>query len=319
MMVKEIQHAPSGRKLPPQYVVVSFDGCVELESWRAWLAFAERLPDIRLTFFVSGTCFLSDERRMLYEGPGEERGRARIRFGGTPSEMEERARILNAFFLAGHEIASHAVGHFDGAGWSAGKWAAEFDHYDRLVDDYARNNGLGSGQGLAFGSRDIRGFRAPFLSTGPALNPAVAAHGYAYDASSAGRAGAWPVRNKDGLWKFRLASIPLKGCRRTPLSMDYNLFVVQTLESPDIFSDPQRLEDTVVETYMNYFKKNYFGNRAPIHIGHHFTDYAGKTYERALMRFIEAIAGRADVKLCTHMQLVDVLERSQPATEMAGE
>lgn len=298
--------------------MVSFDGCVELESWRAWLAFAERLPDIRLTFFVSGTCFLSSERRDIYQGPGAERGKARIRFGGSVSELEERTRIQNAFFQAGHEIASHAVGHFDGAGWTAEQWATEFAQYDRLIDDFTLNNGLGSSEGLAFGSRDIRGFRAPFLSTGPALNPAVAAHGYAYDASSAGRAGAWPARNKDGIWKFRLASIPLNGCRRTPLSMDYNLFVAQTLETPDIFSDPQRLEDTVVEAYLSYFKKNYIGNRAPIHIGHHFTDYAGKSYERALMRFIEVIAGRPDVALCTHAQLVDILERSPPATETAG-
>lgn len=318
MMVKEIQHAPTGRTPPPQYVVVSFDGCVELESWRAWSAFAERLPDIRLTFFVSGTCFLSDERRALYQGPGEEPGKARIRFGGTPPEMEERVRILNAFFRAGHEIASHAVGHFDGADWTAEQWAAEFDHFDRLVDDFTRNNGLDGSSGLAFGSRDIRGFRAPFLSTGPALNPAVAAHGFSYDASSAGRAGAWPSRNEDGIWKFRLSSIPLRGCRRTPLSMDYNLFVAQSLETPEIFSEPRRLEDTVVEAYMNYFKKNYFGNRAPLHIGHHFTDYAGKSYERSLMRFIETVAVRPDVTFCTYRQLVEVLNRSQPAAEVAG-
>lgn len=318
MMVEEIQHAPAGRKPPPQYVVVSFDGCVELASWRAWSAFAERLPDVRLTFFVSGTCFLSDERRKLYRGPGEEPGKARIRFGGTPSEMEERVRILNTLFHAGHEIASHAVGHFDGAGWTAEQWAAEFDHFDRLVDDFTLNNGLDDSQGLAFGSRDIRGFRAPFLSTGPALGPAVAAHGYAYDASSAGRAGAWPARNEHGIWKFRLSSIPLRGCRRTPLSMDYNLFVAQTLETPEIFSEPLRLEDTVVEAYMNYFKKNYFGNRAPLHIGHHFTDYAGKSYERSLMRFIETVAGRPDVKFCTYMQLVDILRPSHAAEAADG-
>lgn len=309
-MVQETQHQSPGSKPPPQYVVVSFDGCVELESWRAWRAFSKTHPRIRLTFFVSGTCFLSSERRELYQGPGEERGRARIRFGGTPAEMEERAWILNELYRTGHEIASHAVGHFDGAGWNGAQWAAEFDQYDRLVDDYARNNGLAGGQGLAFGARDIRGFRAPFLSTGPSLDSAVAAHGYAYDASSAGRAGDWPARNRDGIWKFRLASIPLRGCRRTPLSMDYNLFIAQTLETPDILSDPRRLEDCVVEAYLNYFKKNYFGNRAPIHIGHHFTDYVGKAYERALMRFIEIVAGRDDVVLCSHMQLADTLERT---------
>lgn len=100
--------------------------------------------------------------------------------------------------------------------------------------------------------------------------------------------------------------------------MDYNLFVAQTLETPEIFSEPLRLEDTVVEAYMNYFKKNYFGNRAPLHIGHHFTDYAGKSYERSLMRFIENVAGRPDVKFCTYMQLVDVLRPSHAAEVADG-
>ncbi len=305
--------APAPRRVPPtQYVVVSFDGCVELESWRAWAAFAGRHPDVRLTFFVSGTCFLSDDRRGLYQGPGEPRGKARIRFGGTPCELEERTRLLNGLFLAGHEIASHAVGHFDGAPWTAEQWLAEFECYDRLVDDFSINNGAAGGHGLAFGSSDIRGFRAPFLSTGPGLNPALAARGYVYDASSAGRAGEWPSKNRDDIWKFRLASIPLDGCRRTPLSMDYNLFVAQSLETPDLLNDPRAVEDRVVGAYMNYFKRNYFANRAPIHIGHHFTDYCGKAYEQALMRFIETVAGRPDVTFCTHVELARHLEHVQP-------
>ena len=302
--------------MPVQYVLISFDGCVELESWRAWMAFAQKHPDIRLTFFVSGTCFLSDDRRTLYKGPGEEPGKARIRFGGTQSQLLERARLMNAFFRAGHEIASHGVGHFDGAAWSAQQWLTEFQIYDRLVDDFSRNNAVGGSEGLAFGSADIKGFRAPFLSIGPGLTPALAAHGYSYDASWAGRAGDWPAKNGNGVWKFKLASIPLRGCKRAPLSMDYNLFVAQTQENPELLSDPARLEQTIVEAYLNYFKKNYFGNRAPIHIGHHFTDYCGKVYEQALMRFIEIIASRPDVRLCTHAQMVDVLNPG--ATSEAG-
>lgn len=300
------------RKVPVQYVLISFDGCVELESWRAWKAFTDKLPDIRLTFFVSGSCFLLDERRDLYQGPGEERGKARIRFAGTKPQLQERTQLMNALFEGGHEIASHAVGHFDGAAWTAEQWLTEFRLFDELVNDFPDNNGIAGVNGLAFNSTDVRGFRAPFLSAGPGLNSALAARGFIYDASSAGKAIDWPEKNKDSIWKFRLASIPLDGCRRTPLSMDYNLFVAQKLEIPEILSDEGRLEESVVDAYLNYFKKNYFGNRAPIHIGHHFTDYCGKAYERALMRFIEKIAQRPDVKLCTYTQLADDLD-NQPA------
>ncbi|TGP21950.1 MULTISPECIES: hypothetical protein [unclassified Mesorhizobium] len=304
--------------MPIQYVVVSFDGCVDLDSWSAWAAFAAKHPSLRLTFFVSGTSFLSDERRRLYCGPGSEPGKARIRFGGTQSQLAARAGYMDALFRSGHEIASHAVGHLDGAAWTSGQWLDEFSLYDRLVDNFPANNGLGPEHGLAFGSRDIKGFRAPFLSTGPGLAAALAARGFRYDASSAGRAGDWPTKNRDNVWKFRLASIPLRDCRLKPLSMDYNLFVAQSLGNPDVLNDPRRLEDDVVEAYLNYFKKNYVGNRAPIHIGHHFTDYVGKAYERALMRFIGSVIHRPDVRFCTYSELADALDEmpgpGRPAT-----
>lgn len=299
-----------------QHVLISFDGCVDLDCWEAWSAFAGKHRDVHLTFFVSGTCFLSDGQRHLYQGPGAQIGKARIRFGGTQAQLLERARHMNDLVRSGHEIASHAVGHFDGAQWTPEQWLAEFRIYDRLIDDFSLNNGVSSGDGLAFGSSDVKGFRAPFLSVGPGLNPALAARGFRYDASPAGRAADWPEKNKDGIWKFKLASIPLTGCRRTPLSMDYNLFVVHSLEMPDILSDEERLEDSVVDAYLGYFRRNYLGNKAPIHIGHHFTDYCGKAYERALMRFIEKIIERPDVRVCTYTQLADVL--SNPATPLGS-
>jgi peptidoglycan/xylan/chitin deacetylase (PgdA/CDA1 family) len=292
-----------------QYVLISFDGCVDIESWRAWAKFCDKHPRLRLTFFVSGTCFLTDEQRNLYQGPGSEPGKARIRFGGTQPELLERVACMNALFLSGHEIASHAVGHLDGTSWSPAEWLAEFRTYDRLIENFAGNNGLDAGQGLAFGPDDIKGFRAPFLSIGPGLDEALAAREYRYDASMAGRAGDWPRKNQDGIWKFKLASIPLRGYRRAPLSMDYNLFIVQSQENPEVFDDFECLEERVVEAYLQYFKRNYLTDRAPIHIGHHFTDYRGLVYRKALMRFIESIMDRPDVTFCTYAQLSDDLDR----------
>lgn len=296
------------RNVTVQTVLISFDGCVDIESWNAWAEFAERHPTLRMTFFVSGTCFLADQNRNLYQGPGSEPGKARIRFGGTLAEMQERRERMNALYRSGHEIASHAVGHFDGAPWSPEQWLSEFETYDRLLEGYTDNNGLEPDQRLAFGPSDIRGFRAPFLSIGPGLDAALAARRYRYDASRTGRAGEWPARNRDDIWKFKLASIPLPGYRRTPLSMDYNLFIVQSLENPEIFDDLERLEQTVVEAYLQYFKRNYLTNRAPIEIGHHFTDYRGTVYRQALMKFIEIVIRRPDVRFCTYAALADDLD-----------
>ena len=307
--------------VPEQYVLISFDGCVDIDSWCAWSAFADKHPRLRLTFFVSGTCFLTDERRTLYRGPDSEPGKARIRFGGTQAELLQRVACMNALFMAGHEIASHAVGHLDGALWSSAQWLAEFETYDRLLENFAANNDLDATHSLAFGPDDIQGFRAPFLSIGPGLDAGLAARGYRYDASMAGRAGEWPETNHDGIWKFKLASIPLRGYRRAPLSMDYNLFIVQSQENPEIFEDLEGLEERVVEAYLQYFQRNYLTNRAPIHIGHHFTDYRGLVYRKALMRFIESIIDRPDVAFRTYAELSGELERvgSPPRGALARE
>ena len=41
----------------------------------------------------------------------------------------------------------------------------------------------------------------------------------------------------------------------------------------------------MLDTYLDYFNANYTGNRAPLHIGHHFTDYQRGAYREALKTF----------------------------------
>ncbi len=73
-----------------------------------------------------------------------------INFGGTAEDIEKRVGFINEMHAAGHEIASHAVGHFDGRGWSAADWAQEFRNYRELVDHVAGNNGLPPGVNFRF-------------------------------------------------------------------------------------------------------------------------------------------------------------------------
>jgi peptidoglycan/xylan/chitin deacetylase (PgdA/CDA1 family) len=299
-----------GRRVTEQYVLISFDGSDELESWQAWRAFAEKHPSLRMTFFVSGSSFLSEENRALYQGPRSAPGDGGLPFGGTRAELLERVAYMNALYQAGHEIASHAVGHIDGASWTPAEWLEEFDAFDRLLENFAANNDASPQESPLFGPRDIKGFRAPFLSVGPGLDAALAARAFRYDASMTGLAGDWPTKNGDGVWKYKLANIPLRGFRAAPLAMDYNFFVVQTREEPGIFAEPARVENGVVEAYQDYFERNYLSNRAPIHIGHHFTDYHGTVYRDALMRFIESVIDRPDVRFCTYAQLSDHLDRA---------
>jgi hypothetical protein len=66
--------------------------------------------------------------------------------------------------------------------------------------------------------------------------------------------------------------------------------------------------DEMLETYFDYFKANYFGNRAPIHIGHHFFGYHDGVYNEALLTFIERVCGLPEVKCVTYSKLADFMD-----------
>src|SRR5262245_35128805 len=75
-----------------------------------------------------------------------------------------------------NEIASHGVGHFNGAAWSVGDWEKEFHAFGDILKNVGRNNRL-SGSHFAFAATDVIGFRAPYLAKGAGLYGALKAHG----------------------------------------------------------------------------------------------------------------------------------------------
>jgi peptidoglycan/xylan/chitin deacetylase (PgdA/CDA1 family) len=295
---------------PPQFVAIAFDNCTELSRWKQLSEFAARLNEkgetIHFTFFVSGINFLADEKRDLYQGPHERRGYSNINFGGSLRDIAERVHLINGMFEAGHEIASHAVGHFDGKHWSSADWAQELKSYRALVDHVAGNNDLPASAGFVFPASSIAGFRAPYLSTSAGLYPALKEAGFRYDTSDTMPPNLWPEK-KDGVWRFNLAEIRLHRSRKMTLSMDYNFLVAQSF-GVDSIARRDRDRDEMLETYLDYFKKNYFGNRAPIHIGHHFYGYHGGVYNEALLTFIERVCGLPEVKCVTYSKLADFMD-----------
>jgi hypothetical protein len=194
----------AGVDRPPQFIVMAFDNCTELERWQELTDFAAEMnrdgDRIHFTFFVSGINFIADAKRNIYEGPHQRRGYSRISFGGAPDEVRRRVDYVNDLYRNGHEIASHAVGHFNGAAWSSADWDKEF---------------------RAFGD---------------------------------------------------------------------------------------------MQTYLHYFKTNYAGNRAPLHIGHHFTGYQGGAYNEALKSFARAVCGLPEVRCVTYARLADFMDQQNADT-----
>jgi peptidoglycan/xylan/chitin deacetylase (PgdA/CDA1 family) len=302
---------------PPQFVVMAFDNCTELERWKELSEFAAEMngsgEPVHFTFFVSGINFLADDKARLYQPRDHRRGGSQIGFGGTADDVAQRVAYINDLYRNGHEIASHAVGHFDGSRWSAEEWAQEFVSYRELLANVATNNGLDeSAAKLAFPPLEVIGFRAPYLSTSPGLYVALKDAGFRYDTSGESFPENWPDKIGD-LWRFNLVQLKLADSGRRALSMDYNFFAAQS----HTVVEPARRDafrEEMLQTYLDYFRSNYAGNRAPLNIGHHFFDYQDGAYREALEAFARLVCGLPEVRCATYAELADFMDRLDPAT-----
>ncbi|MDT3685076.1 MAG: polysaccharide deacetylase family protein [Pseudorhodoplanes sp.] len=295
---------------PPQFIAIAFDNCTELERWQELSDFAAEMnrdgDRIHFTFFVSAVNFIASQNRNVYEGPRRPRGASSISFGGAPADVKRRVDYVNTLHAAGHEIASHAVGHFDGRSWSQAEWEKEFRSFDAVLNNIAQNNGFAADVKVAFAVSDIVGFRAPYLATSAGLYAVLKERKFRYDTSGNSAADAWPDKI-DGVWRFNLARLKLANSSRATLSMDYNFFVAQSGAK----ADPRRqafFRDQIVQAYLDYFRANYTGNRAPLHIGHHFFDYQGGAYKEALKTFARSVCGLPEVRCVTYKALADFMD-----------
>jgi hypothetical protein len=332
--------SPAAVERPPQLIAIAFDNCTELERWNEVEQFLQAMnggrEPVHFTFFVSGTNFLSEQARYKYQGPRHRAGQARIDFGGSPGDVEARIGYINRLHAAGNEIASHAVGHFyggrDGESWTVAEWTRELVSFNALFDNVASNNAI-EGPGFGFRSDRIVGFRAPQLSVNPAMYEALQNLHYRYDTSSPGgdEADAWPQKNERGTWLFSLAQIGIAGMGTAhhpiaALSMDYNICANQMRargrrgDCETALSDPAeiaRLGDQTMETYLNYFRHNYMGNRAPMHIGHHFYEYQHGIYDKVLLAFAKAVCSLPETRCVSYSELADFIDALDPTSRSA--
>lgn len=298
---------------PPQFVLLAFDGSHSLEAWKKSRSFAQNMAkkniSVHFTYFISGVYFVNNEKRNLYTPPGGKgQGRSAIGWGGTTKEINLRLEQLNQAYQEGHEIGSHAVGHFNGSRWSEADWTREFKDFDRFIfDAYKINNLQGS---LSFDRSAIQGFRAPELGHSPGLYKTLKKEGFRYDTSRVAPANYWP-KQENGIWNFPLASLKTALTYKTVLSMDYNFYYLHSKGKPD-YSDSLLYEEDMFESYLQYFQSNYLGNRAPVHIGHHFSDWNQGAYWKALFRFAEAVCGKPEVRCVTYSELADFMDLQTP-------
>jgi hypothetical protein len=302
---------------PPQFVMLAFDGGIALPRWQDLFDFSAGMnhsgKSVHFTFFLSGIALIEDASRGVYQGPGQRRGYSAIGFGGSAEDVRKRVDYINAMYASGHEIASHANGHFDGARWSAAQWEQELASFRGFLANASPMYARTSADKLAVPAAKVVGLRAPYLATGPGLFEALPRAGFRYDTSEFGYADQWP-RKAGGTWRFDLVQLKVGG--RRALSMDYNFFVAQSGGR----SDPRHADvyrAQMLSTYLDYFRSNYIGNRAPLNIGHHFEAMQGGAYNEALKDFARQVCGLPEVKCATYAELADFMD-AQPAETIAA-
>ena len=95
--------------------------------------------------------------------------------------------------------------------------------------------------------------------------------------------------------------------------MDYNFYYADSAGKPDPIN-AEKYRQQMYKTYMAYFYSNYYGNRAPINIGHHFSKWNGGAYWMALNDFVNSVCSKVEVKCVGYQALVQFMNNLNVAT-----
>ncbi len=298
---------------PPQFVVMSFDGACKDELFNHFMQVADR-NQARFTWFLSGLCLLGDKDRFQYRPPGKLPGSSAIGFAEAPL-IPGRIRNLSAAYLKGHEIGTHALGHFCGPTgvktWNSAAWTSEMSQAYSFLDNWRANldkinPALSKGvPDLPFNASTIKGIRTPCLEGHRnQMWPVWTKFGFKYDASSAGEL-EWPIRIKHTtLWEFPLQLIDVVGFNKRALSMDYNFMCQQNrCSNKATAAVSKRVEDSAYASYMNALHSVCDGNRAPLNIGNHLNTWVNDAYTNALTRFVDTSR-----QVCPDVQFVPFID-----------
>lgn len=303
---------------PPQFVLLAFDGSSSIGMWQATRKFARdaraKGSPADFTYFISTVYYVGKPFRMVYKASGHGDGASAIGWGGNSADLMARYDEPNLADAEENEIASHAVGHWDGSAWTYDQWHDEFRQFHMILDDFFKINGVKATTSFPTGWRfpQIVGFRAPQLGVSNGLWPVLKEFNYRYDTSRVSAPNYWPEKSAvSGTWNFPLASLRIAGTGKKTLSMDYNFYVADSNALPDA-ANKETYKKRMLDTYLAYFEANYKGNRAPVHVGHHFSLWNGGAYWEAMQEFAMQVCGKPEVRCGTYRELADFMDGLSP-------
>jgi peptidoglycan/xylan/chitin deacetylase (PgdA/CDA1 family) len=303
---------------PKQIILISFDGAHDNALWTKSREIASR-NGAHFTYFLSCTFLMSHAQALTYQAPGERPGKSNVGFAKSDDDVRTRLANIWGAHLEGHDISSHACGHFDGGKWSQADWKREFMSAQGALRDAWKNVGEADQEPPGwqdFAMHDVKGFRAPYLSTSEGLAPAERQMGFQYDASLITRGPALPQK-VDGLYRFGLPLIPEGPDHHLVIGMDYNLYIHHSKGVEDK-AGSTAFEDRTFDAYEAAFRQQYEGNRIPLQLGFHFVEMNAGAYWRALDRFVSDVCHRQDVACLSYSESIPLIAVRETTRQTSG-
>jgi hypothetical protein len=96
--------------------------------------------------------------------------------------------------------------------------------------------------------------------------------------------------------------------------MDWNFFRLQAQLKKATWKERKQHTLQMLASYRGYFRRNYHGNRAPLHIGHHLASMNGHAYWEAIERFAMEVCGLPEVRCVTYTALANFLDKAPQPT-----
>ena len=112
------------------------------------------------------------------------------------------------------------------------------------------------------------------------------------------------------MWHIPLGIVHVGASQHPVVSMDYNLWVYQSNAQNTIHEGTSQWAEAkqqVIDGYKDYFMRNYVGNRAPVVIAGHFSQWNDGLYWEAMKDFASQVCGLPNVQCVTFGTLVQYL------------
>ncbi|WP_337269023.1 polysaccharide deacetylase [Oryzifoliimicrobium ureilyticus] len=310
--------ASHAEEKPKQLLLISFDGAHDNALWQKSRELASR-TGAHFTYFLSCTFLMNEAARKAYQAPHQKPGRSNIGFARNDEEIRERLGNIWHAHLEGHEIGSHACGHFDGRQWSAADWSEEFATVRKTMLTAWESVGLKEPDGWRdLVEHGVKGFRAPYLSAtaGTPMLEAEKKAGFIYDASLITKGPAMPTQEHDMI-RFGLPLIPEGPAEKPIVGMDYNLFVRHSKAVEDA-TDSAAFEARAYDAFRQAFNQQYEGDRIPLQLGFHFVEMNGGAYWRALARLTSDVCHMPDVACVSYSEAIPIIESRGKLKQISG-